>query len=81
LSNDNITELFTKKDEPIADPNYNYTVTFRDGTKVVSQGYLVIGHGFYGVAQGEGVLQDVWPTELVFGIHNEGPVSTGSQLN
>ena len=68
---DKITELFPTKEEKI-EPTYKYTVTFRDGTQVSAEGYLVIGHGFYGVARGEGILYDVWPTETVQAVHNEG---------
>lgn len=81
MNNDNIIGLNSKSTEPETkpEPTFNYTVSFRDGTTAEALGYLVIGHDFYGVARGEGVLYDIWPKELILGVHNNGPVSTTLQ--
>lgn len=75
---ENIISLNSKTTEEKIEPNYNYTIHLRDGQDSEALGYLVLGHDFYGIARGEGILYNVWPKELIQSVTNNGPVPVGT---
>lgn len=81
MEDNNITELFKEKTTTPEEVNWNYTIKFKDGTEDTATGYVVINQLFIAVAQGNGILQKVWPVDTYSVVINNGPVATGTALN
>lgn len=76
----NITELFGNQSsqETDAEPNFNYTLTLKDGDQINVQGYLVVNSLFVAICRGEGVIHWLAPFEDVKRVVNNGPAGNNA---